>query len=417
MKKSNYAKFVKKSGQKKNSCNKSAQTRPKSKGMAMKKSREKMFNMNKSNVVIDVINTSSGGNVGDSTEIENRRKYYENLMRTIEFFDKQSDQSQVSKKKSAFGSKEKTIVRNKKSKGAKMVKSREKCSSKELVMTGSFSKNCGKKSGVKVVAKVKSPAIKVMARKSRIDKPIVGGQVAAAPVAPPPVPQTASDETDSSNPTYNLNEEQMLDLFKQFLRTVSKDNYTKETRSASKEIAKQSDYVTDMAQLEELHDEMSDLLMNTNTIHDSYQSIVQSLVNLQKHRRNAKTQTLLPGSMTKMTGKMDQMELQHPEQSRLTINDLQDIELFLNCGTRDVAFNELFNLINSLKEEMAPFCQCFDQEGYLIESKYSTQMVNVGQLNSWKQKIHDYSKVVENILKQYNKDVLELFRISQVSQV
>lgn len=156
----------------------------------------------------------------------------------------------------------------------------------------------------------------------------------------------------------------------------------------------------DKERLEGLHDEFTDLLTNSKTIRDSYDAIIDSLVNLQGRtaRRRKSKSSLAP--KTPPGG-----ESQQPQR-------LPELEEYLNSNSRDDAFRILFERIDKIKEKMDAFHKCFDNEGYLIEARYQEAPLSEDTIKAWGDELKEVSKVVGLILEQYNKDMLDMFRLN-----
>lgn len=174
--------------------------------------------------------------------------------------------------------------------------------------------------------------------------------------------------------------------------------------------------------LEEVYDAMFELGNNVNTIHDSYEKIIASLVNLQHRRQKTKKEkaaaaaagptgggTLIPSNSETKTA-VDEASPANQE----TATEPGDISRFMDARTRSDAFAELFATVETLKEEMAPFNGCFNEGGFFKADLYEAErhrQITVGQRQSWLTQIRALSLTVEKLLAEYNKELLDMFRI------
>ena len=161
--------------------------------------------------------------------------------------------------------------------------------------------------------------------------------------------------------------------------------------------------VTDQAQLEELYDAMHELTTNVRTIQDSYEKIINSLVTLQQ-RRKGKKAALIPTSAAKTQD-------YQPAANILDQAEPGDIAAFMNAATRNEAFEELFARVDALKTAMEPFCSCFDDAGFFNAAAYEDKQITEEQRQSWLAEIRPLAKTVEALLAEYNREVLDMFRI------
>src|SRR5690349_11353116 len=97
---------------------------------------------------------------------------------------------------------------------------------------------------------------------------------------------------------------------------------------------------------------------------DSYEKIIQSLVNLQQRRPKAgKSLAPPPEKLPVMTiDKLSQDKQQKmariPAPRPSPLNPILD--RFMDPATREESFKQLFAAIDQLRARMAPFMQCFD---------------------------------------------------------
>lgn len=362
---------------------------------------------------------------GTSIQIDYKRNY-EQMMRNLDFFDKRetSQSSQTSRNKKANSKVAKKKSKDRDSRYKPTEGTARKPKSKNTQRTAP------KKARSRAVMKAKSPvrhvpkiSIETSTQPALAKQEPVKIELKVEPKAaevPAAEQQQQQPPINSKDLFFKLNESQMLDMFKAFLRNVSQAKLQMEAHgqpkmatptvaisvpatSGTPAVPTNADFVTDASSLEDLHDELSDLLTNTNTIRDSYESIVQSLVNLQKRHRTQKASSLLP-RCTSQAAKVSKGGEQE-------CADVYDMENYQNVTTRENAFKKLFAMINSLKSQMEPFSSCFTAEGYLDEAKYGQHRITQQEMAAWKQEIRGYHQVVDNLLQKYNKDVLELFRL------
>ena len=168
-------------------------------------------------------------------------------------------------------------------------------------------------------------------------------------------------------------------------------------------------YVTEQKQLEELYDAMFELSNDMKTLQDSYQQIVKSLINLQKRRvgpKEKKTQALplLDPSNTKLnTTSVSTNE-------SITSHEL-NMERFMNPSTRSEAFRQLMASFDALKAATQQFMSCFDSAGYIDLEKYNNNPVSVNDRDAWLNDARSLHSTVSAILQEYNREVLDMFRI------
>lgn len=164
--------------------------------------------------------------------------------------------------------------------------------------------------------------------------------------------------------------------------------------------------VNDLTRLEKLHDSLVEVLGNVNTVRDSYESIIKSLCTLQQRpRARRKSASLVPTSKLNIKG-------YRPE----SLDSKQQVlEKFLNPASRTQAFAALFRRADQLKTLLDPFCRCFDAAGSLLEDRYAEHSLIEDEVNFYQGEVNALAKVVDAILRKYNSDVLELFRLSKSS--
>ncbi|KAH9391037.1 hypothetical protein TYRP_006629 [Tyrophagus putrescentiae] len=186
--------------------------------------------------------------------------------------------------------------------------------------------------------------------------------------------------------------------------------------------------VTDQSQLEELYDAMYELTNNVNTMHDSYEQIIASLVSLQRRRikttkkekaatatATATAGTLIPASASTIATLAKEAPAAGESTPTATPTDPTDISRFMDARTRADAFAELFATVDRLKEEMAPFYGCFDEAGYFSETAYAQNQITAGQRTSWLVQIRALNVTVEKLLAEYNREVLDMFRLTSTA--
>ena len=188
--------------------------------------------------------------------------------------------------------------------------------------------------------------------------------------------------------------------------------------------------VTDQTQLEEVYDAMYDLANNVKTIHDSYEKIVASLVNLQHRRSKTKKEgkgtvekggTLIPAATKSATSASSDGSEDAPSPpppppppTPTTFTDPTDISRFMDARTRADAFAELFATVETLKEAMTPFNGCFNEGGFFQAATYAAEtgrQITVGQRAAWLVQIRALNVTVEKLLAEYNREVLDMFRL------
>ncbi len=190
--------------------------------------------------------------------------------------------------------------------------------------------------------------------------------------------------------------------------------------------------VTDQTQLEEVYDAMYDLANNVKTIHDSYEKIVASLVNLQHRRSKTKKEgkgggtaekggTLIPAATKSATTNASSDGSEDapsppppPPPTPTTPTDPTDISRFMDARTRADAFAELFATVETLKEAMTPFNGCFNEGGFFQAATYAAEtgrQITVGQRAAWLVQIRALNVTVEKLLAEYNREVLDMFRL------
>lgn len=204
-----------------------------------------------------------------------------------------------------------------------------------------------------------------------------------------------------------MNEKQIIELISSFLKTFQKGRiqipeerqcYTAQT------------IIQDTELLELLYDELVELLGNMNTVRNSYHDIVKSLISLQKKPRRRSRQQLLPETQSQLLNESIYKSNFDQPQEQFTI------ERFMDPQTRNESFQELFQKVDNLKEEMQNFRSMFNIDGNLIIEKYKNRnLITYGQFNKWRIEIKELSKIIDQLLEEYNREVLDLFRISQMS--
>ena len=202
------------------------------------------------------------------------------------------------------------------------------------------------------------------------------------------------------------------------INSQSKEASQEQLPQPIKEIAKEplsespatEQFVTEQSELEELYDASYELGNNVRTIHDSYEKIIASLMNLQCRRKGTKEKmTLIPPSAAKT-------QTAPTTTATVSTNETSpgSIDRFMNPATRNEAFTELFGQVDSLKEEMASFLACFDDGGYFNQDLYSQRRITISQRDSWLNQIRTLAPIVDALLAEYNKEVLDMFRLSAV---
>lgn len=241
----------------------------------------------------------------------------------------------------------------------------------------------------------------------------------------------ASTRTTAENPMYVMDENQMIELFKSFLKNISyqpkiQPESEPPTPLPSATLATREQLpMEDKDELEELNAEMIELFGHINTVHSSYQEIVQSLISIQKNNRHRKTTNsnrmmititkqpqLLPVCDAESGGGG---ESKQKKESMKTENHQQPptLEPYMNPTTRNESFNQLFQRVDRIRYETEQFRSAFTPDGTLKREIYDNNKVTYGQFNRWRQQIQELAAIVELILQEYNREVLELFRLSQ----
>ena len=216
-----------------------------------------------------------------------------------------------------------------------------------------------------------------------------------------------SQTTQPSNPTQIIilgTDPQAMELIQSLVAKMNPQAVTKEPAAATPADEQQ---VTDQSQLEELYDAMFDLTNNVRTIQDSYLKIINSLVNLQKRRKGSKAKASLIPAQAAPEPKTNTGESPAAPAQVAQGN----IARFMDPATRNEAFEELFAQVQALKTDMAAFYSCFNENGYFDRAKYDQQPITVAQRDSWLAEIRSMAVVVDALLAEYNREVLDMFRI------
>ena len=255
--------------------------------------------------------------------------------------------------------------------------------------------------------------------------------------------KTAS-KTTSENPLYIMDENQMLELFKSFLKNISyQQKLQRESASSSSTAApptnREKTFVDDKDELEELNAEMIELFGHINTVQSSYQEIVQSLISIQKNNRRhhrtgntsrttttiTKQPQLLPmvGDSKCIVGAAagtgaagaGGCELKTMTKEMIKTENPKPITLepFMNPSTRNESFNQLFQRVDRIRTETEQFRTAFTSDGTLQRELYDNNKITFDQYKYWHEQIQELAAIVELILQEYNREVLELFRLSQ----
>ena len=126
--------------------------------------------------------------------------------------------------------------------------------------------------------------------------------------------------------------------------------------------------------------QLTDLNTSINTLRHSYGSIIRSLINMQ-HRR---TKTAL----SPVTTNPEDVDLQAPDGGttgpiptiediceRVTVdyNTKYNLDRFLDSGSRNEMFQELFREVNEINAAMVRFKTFFNNEGYFQLANYKAQ--------------------------------------------
>ncbi|KAJ6218357.1 hypothetical protein RDWZM_009514 [Blomia tropicalis] len=173
-------------------------------------------------------------------------------------------------------------------------------------------------------------------------------------------------------------------------------------------------------EMEDLNDEMTDLNTSVGTLRHSYGSIIRSLANMQNRR--AKRAALAP--VTTPTGSENAPGGAAPP-TIPTIDEIcarvkvdyatkYNMDRFLNADSRDAAFDELFREVTEINATMATFRSFFNAEGYFQRDLYqkSEWQLTRPQFRDCLKYFQDLSKVITTVLKAYNTDLLDMFRIN-----
>lgn len=194
--------------------------------------------------------------------------------------------------------------------------------------------------------------------------------------------------------------------FNQFMTSLSQTNIKTNARSKEVNEVDANEIIRSNELLEDLHDNYTDMMSAYNTIESSYENIIQSLVNLQgKQVRKRSPDSLLPPTASVMNT---------AKRNRRAQND-HPIDQFTDPLTRNEAFSKLSAHVNRLKGEMRSFCACFDDRGSVNMAQYTrTATITGGTYVQWQDEIDELHKTLEELIQHYNRDVLDMFRISKM---
>ncbi len=256
--------------------------------------------------------------------------------------------------------------------------------------------------------------------------------------APPPQKTNVQETAPGSGNTIIIlgspNDLAALELLKSLMKQINanpeaaKQPIQQSPSPVGVDTAGSEEVVTDQSQLEELYDAMYELTNNVNTMHDSYEQIIASLVSLQRRRikttkkekaatatATATAGTLIPASASTIATLAKEAPAAGESTPTATPTDPTDISRFMDARTRADAFAELFATVDRLKEEMAPFYGCFDEAGYFSETAYAQNQITAGQRTSWLVQIRALNVTVEKLLAEYNREVLDMFRLTSTA--
>ncbi|KAI2802978.1 hypothetical protein BLOT_007101 [Blomia tropicalis] len=175
-------------------------------------------------------------------------------------------------------------------------------------------------------------------------------------------------------------------------------------------------------EFEGLFDELNDLMQSVQTLRSSYGSILKSLVNQMNSRREKKKARKKDTSdkakdINFMTTKS---ELNAGETKKLENEsanlDRYDMERFTNPVSRDDAFNTLFTECDDLTRRTEVFrTEFFDERTNFLVEKYDAQnkadKMDRKRFNHYKLWCKRLRKVLDEIIRCYNDDMLNMFRV------
>ncbi|UXI19893.1 WD repeat-containing and planar cell polarity effector protein fritz [Sarcoptes scabiei] len=239
-----------------------------------------------------------------------------------------------------------------------------------------------------------------------------------------------------------FSEKQMIELFQSFIKNLKQNNTRSQqiqqrleesSSSILDDFQSKTIYIEDLDLIELLNDELAELFGNVETLKNSYQDIVKSLVSIQRRPRRRKSkQRLLPETpsemneskfdQTKFCGKIDNNRSKISRIFSQQWNEEFDdehyqriLERFMNPEEREHSFQKLFKQVQQLRKETKQFRSTFNTDGGIDWDRYCINKIDIQQFNRWRQEINHLGRIVEIILQEYNKEVLELFRLSQTS--
>ncbi|KAJ6216513.1 hypothetical protein RDWZM_007670 [Blomia tropicalis] len=171
-------------------------------------------------------------------------------------------------------------------------------------------------------------------------------------------------------------------------------------------------------EFEQMYDELNELNSGMKTLKHSYGSIIKSLCAIQNRRTKKKIQR----EMQKREGKLsflatlstcDVADLK--SRSCLEQSEKYDIERFINPMTREETFNALFDEIEEVRKCTEHLrINFFDPRGRFLRDKYDEQeeyRLNRSKFNEIRLWIKKLATVVDEIVRNYNDDLLNLFRL------
>lgn len=156
----------------------------------------------------------------------------------------------------------------------------------------------------------------------------------------------------------------------------------------------------------------------------SYGSIIKSLVAMQDGRRAKKKAAAAQAAAQRPTGDgkvtflttlstCDPADLR--TKSCLEAADKYDIERFLNPSTREETFQMLFDEVDELNKRFEKVRVFYDARGRFLRDKYEEQeesKLDRIQFNEYKLWIKKLASIVDDIARNYNDDLLNMFRLN-----
>lgn len=221
-----------------------------------------------------------------------------------------------------------------------------------------------------------------------------------------------SDSQEDGKIAPKKSKEEVLEFTKPTINQMKKDKKEKPLNYSEKITGRE---------FEGFNDEITELNSGVQMLKHSYGSIIKSLVAMQNRRSKKKAaretaQKAAEGKVNFLTtlSTCNTSELKSP--SCLEATDKYDMDRFLNPVTREETFNSLFEEVEYLNKHVDKLrSTCYDARGHFLRDKYEAQAdlkidrTHFNEILIWARKL---MTVVDDIARNYNDDMLNMFRLS-----